>query len=540
MRTGALRSRWGARAIAAPGLSAFLLFFGLTGLWSVITPLYGAPDEPAHVIRAESLVRGEILGSTVKGTDFLQVSAPGFLASAQVKIACYAFKRVVPASCAHLDGGPASTRKMLTSAGRHPPTYYALIGLPSLLNASLPGVWLMRLLSALLCAGMFGLAVGTAWRYLRGTMVFAGLAIAATPMVFFLAGIVNPSGLEISAAAAVWVAGLAVVAQGEHIDDDLVVRLGVASGALILSRQLGLLWVAVIAGTLVVSRGLQPVLALWRSRRARWWLGGLTLVGVAQVAWVVAVGSLNTETMAMFRERLAVLDRLRISFGNTYSRFIEMLGLLGWRDTAAPAATYFLWTLALGGLVTALYLVGSRRVLVAIGLLTAAVIIIPPLFEVPSEPSLGFFWQGRYTLPIAIGIPILAGAVIRPAVSSRLRRRPTSLLSVALGLSLLLAFWAFWRRNAVGTSGKIIFFSDPSWRAPLPAWILVPAVVVFTAGWLWLVLLGCTPAGPEWTASRTDAETPGPSAERASVGTERPGSVNRPAPSAARGPAAPD
>ena len=39
-------------------LVTWLLFSALAALWSVATPLAASPDEPAHIIKAASVVRG--------------------------------------------------------------------------------------------------------------------------------------------------------------------------------------------------------------------------------------------------------------------------------------------------------------------------------------------------------------------------------------------------------------------------------------------------------------------------------------------------
>src|ERR1700733_15261589 len=50
---------------SSPGrvfLVTFVLIFCMSAAWSAATPLDGGPDEPAQVIRAVSLWRGEIIG----------------------------------------------------------------------------------------------------------------------------------------------------------------------------------------------------------------------------------------------------------------------------------------------------------------------------------------------------------------------------------------------------------------------------------------------------------------------------------------------
>jgi hypothetical protein len=497
-----------------PGRCAFVVFFGLAMCWSVITPIYGAPDEPAHILRAESLVRGQLIGTKVPGTGDLRVTVPAFLGDAAHQASCLAFKPVVPASCLHLTSTGHGTREVLTSAGRAPPAYYAVIGLPSLVVPGIAGIWVMRLLNAVLCAALVALAFDTARRYLTGTLAWLGIAVAVTPMLFFLSGIVNPSALEIAAGVALWVAGSALAVSGRDVEPALVDRVGIAAAVLVLCRQLGPLWVPLIAVVLLIVSGVARVQEVWRQRRARAWTGALVVLGVAALAWDFGTGALNTENTNTVGTTLGVLDRLRDSFGATYTRFLEMIGLFGWRDTRAPTLTVLVWTLALGGVVLAFYLLGSRRALLAAGLLTVAIVLVPILLEVPAAPSDGFYWQGRYTLPIAVGLPILAGALIRPGTNWRLRRAG-AITAAALGTGLLLAFLEFWRRNAVGTHGYVFFLSGASWHPPVPWWVLLPAAVALIAAWMWLLLIAPTAQTDHPDPTGADGERPAPASVHA-------------------------
>ena len=83
---------------------------------------------------------------------------------------------------------------------RYPPLYFAVVGLPSYFRGSSVDIYLMRLVSALLSAIFLALALTAAVVYSTNRAMVVGLVVAATPMVFFLAGVVNPSGLEISSA----------------------------------------------------------------------------------------------------------------------------------------------------------------------------------------------------------------------------------------------------------------------------------------------------------------------------------------------------
>jgi hypothetical protein len=58
---------WSRSTLRHQWWSAFVVFFVLAAAWSVATPLFASPDEPSHVVRAASLVRGQILGDEPRG-----------------------------------------------------------------------------------------------------------------------------------------------------------------------------------------------------------------------------------------------------------------------------------------------------------------------------------------------------------------------------------------------------------------------------------------------------------------------------------------
>ena len=50
-----------------------MLVAALTGLWGLATPLFANADEQAHVVRAASVARGELVGKTPRSTYFTHV-----------------------------------------------------------------------------------------------------------------------------------------------------------------------------------------------------------------------------------------------------------------------------------------------------------------------------------------------------------------------------------------------------------------------------------------------------------------------------------
>ncbi len=66
----------------------------------------------------------------------------------------------------------------------------------------------MRLCSVLVGAALLASGLASAREATSGRFTVAGAALAATPMAFFLIGSINPSGFEIAAAFATWLAWL--------------------------------------------------------------------------------------------------------------------------------------------------------------------------------------------------------------------------------------------------------------------------------------------------------------------------------------------
>ena len=111
-------------------------------------------------------------------------------------------------------------------------------------------------------------------------------------------------------------------------------------------------------------------------------------------------------------------------------------------------------------------------------MLIALVILVPVAISYHEAHRLADFWQGRYTLPLAAGIPILATALIDGGDAlGALRARLTTLMCVAIGLADFAAFYTAQRRYASGLPGPVDI-ADGRWGPPfgnvaMALWALV-------------------------------------------------------------------
>jgi hypothetical protein len=279
---------------------AFVALVVLGGAWSAATPLMGAPDEPAHTVRAASVARLQLRGVDKR----VALDLPGWeglLTTVQVPDAyarigalpgCYAFQATRPADCAPAPLDDMTVVDTTTSAGTYPPLYYAAVGWPTRFLPPYRGVIAMRLLTVLACAALGAVAAAAARRCRGPAAVGAGTLVALTPGCFFLAGTVNPNAIEVFAALATWVAALAVLSPRGEGDTPMtradLVRLAVGFVVLSCARPLSpVLAVGIVAavGLAVVRR--DTLRTLWRRTDAR----VIGAVGVAALAlsalWVL-------------------------------------------------------------------------------------------------------------------------------------------------------------------------------------------------------------------------------------------------------------
>ena len=165
--------------------------------------------------------------------------------------------------------------------------------------------------------------------------------------------------------------------------------------------------------------------------------------------------------------------------------------MFGWLDTPAPGMTPALWSCVVGALVTLGLALGDRRSVVATILLVVLVLAVPVLMELTKYRESGFPWQGRYTLPLAVGVPIVAGVAL--AVSNRLpsplARRLSLVALPFLGVANAVAYWGALHRYLFGASAG--WSSAPAWNPPASPILLLAAgsvaIAVYVA-WFWFLV----------------------------------------------------
>jgi hypothetical protein len=456
--------------------------FLLSATWAISSPLGASPDEPAHIIKAAAVARGQIIGEPTPKPAVTRVLIPAGLAQAG-SWPCYAFDSTREANCTPPVSNASNLVNAETSAGLYNPVYYALVGLPSLITSDTSlAVMMMRLTSALISSLFLAISFCALMRLGDPLITGLGFLAAMTPMALFLNGAVNPNSLEVATGAAL-LTSLLVVIRGESGHERVWLG-GVAFSGVLMAQSRGLspLWMALIALTAIIY----PAQGRLRALLKRWDVWATVLIvgaGVGAAAmWIIETGTL--QSMGVFPGAGKIQPT---------EAFIEMLvarsfdpgtvGVFGWLDTPAPTFDYVLWSsLSLGTLLLAVCLARGRE-LASVLVCLAGFMLIPPIVQAASVNASGYIWQGRYAL---VGYVVLVMVSAVSASSGNVswsdlgRHRRTRVVAtvgglVALGQALALATTI--KRYAVGTD---ISWFEASQKVPL--WLPPGGAVV------WLVL----------------------------------------------------
>jgi hypothetical protein len=209
---------------------------------------------------------------------------------------------------------------------------------------------------------------------------------------------------------------------------------------------------------------------------------------VAQMIWYAI---LRPKLEGEMPPPASIPEVLKMSFGVTLERYQQMVGSFGWLDTAVPTITWVLWSAAIALLILTALAWANRRYVVALLVLIVAVIAVPVLFDAVNYQDVGLVWQGRYALPIAVGVPILAGMAIASTEAGHQLSTPRFLLVIGIVASVgqVLAFAQNLRRYTVGSRGELQFWKHPQW-APLtgPLLVTIAYATVVSAFVAWLLI----------------------------------------------------
>jgi hypothetical protein len=326
-----------------------------------------------------------------------------------------------------------------------------------------------------------------------------GLAVALTPMVLYVNGLVNPSSFEISGTATAFVAMLTIVTQADErrLRERAIILVVVAVLAAN-TRTISPLWIALAILLPLLLMSWRELARLLRHRVVLISAGIIAVGAAFALAWIPLSTRLATDAAAG-APTPTVITTICPDVGKspffgivkmvtlTFNNGAEMIGNFGWIDTPVPVTTLVIWTMLIGSILLAGFtLLRGRRALVG-ALLLLVMLVLPAFIQAAFITTGGYIWQGRYGLPLFVMLVFGVAALVGLSLQGR---RPPSWILNRLVIAVLVGFlagqaYAFLkalRRNAIG--------SDTSWKHLLidPAWIppggVLPVLGLFVVGLL--------------------------------------------------------
>ncbi len=486
-----------------PGLTVGAAAFVLMAVWGLFVPLFAGPDENSNFVRAAAVIRGEVIGGDLPASlddNYFRTTVgidPQFVAANPIPF-CFAPFRNVAACNTPLDTAPVVDDPPFTFQGRYPPVAFVVPGLGTLVGPNDMAVRLGRLADSAAAAALIGIAAA---RLVRSSIPLVVLLVAWTPGAQFMGAVINPSGVEIAAAIAVWAYGSAALNVGRgpwtRRDD---VGLAVASVALLTARPASLALFAIIAVCCAIAMaGRNPVTALLR--RAPITIASSAVASVGMLVWYFVVFDVHLDDGvadgAGSIGRLAVLER---AFGHMTTVVAEHVGNFGWGEVDSPTLAVWFFLLATAAVIAAGWRHSTRREQAAVLALGVAVVVFEVYLSVNFYRLLRVFGvQGRHLSPLIVGLPLLLAHRWRP--SDRQRR----LLAVTWTAVLAVTAVFVLRRYAVGTIPGNFFdlFSEPRWTPPFGTIPMLLALVGATG--VFAVVCSVSSSAP----ARADAEVAG-------------------------------
>ncbi|NNN03857.1 MAG: DUF2142 domain-containing protein [Acidimicrobiaceae bacterium] len=495
--------RW--RGILSPSIVFIvitLLAFANLATWSLTDPLVSAPDEQSHIITAVARDHFSVATPTAGNKVTVTVTVPASIAYTTVYPDCWHFYTQIPATCSQPFPTSQTPTLITTYTDHYPPLYYTLVGVASWFSETTGGIYAMRLISSLLGALMLGLAAYAIAKWSRRRGLWLGVVASLTPLTWFLSSSVNPSGFEIMTAICFWT--LIAIWGLDHPDEvprRLATWVGVVASVFVLIRGLSPLWVGLGALSLLTLVG--PVRLFRQVRESRHLqivAGSVFLLTLVATAWIITQGTLNILPVgAPVTKNASLLTILHDVLGTVQFWIRESVGVLGWVDTTLPHEVYLAWYFVIPLILVVALLRGQWNQRIVVAALAGLAVAIPVTLVTLHARQLGVVWQGRDSMPLAVGAVIMASAVATPVVTRA--KHVVQLAEVAMtgGLIALfswenaLSFYTNLRRYAVGRDGPATFFLHHlGWSPPIGQVGSLVLDVLFTGAfagviivWLW-------------------------------------------------------
>ncbi len=407
---------------------------------------------------------------------------------------CFAFNSKQAADCLPMRSAEVTGQVALrTTIGSYPPFLYVPLGLAAHATHSTAQAFRAARLVALAvscCLLLIGIAHVLRW---LGRNALLGLFVGMTPMTVFCISIVSTSGIEITAAFAVAaVAAVALRRPESLVSTSTQMSYVAAATVLVLSRQLGVVTFSVLTVLIFTAAGWTSVWSLVRQHRQSFsaTIGILSVAVAALVAWELRYDHPNQIGSAWSLPAFQSLSE------QSYAIMQSGIGNFGWLDVQLPQWCISLWVILAVILCGAALLLGRPRDRIILMVPIAAVMAVAYFTYAMVFFPAGFPVQGRYLIPLSIGVPLMSGVVVADSLLNHglVRELRQAFAAVGLSMAFLQLVAIYWngRRYATGTDGPLVYWDAARWSPPL-GWLTWLAIGTVAAAILAAVALSCRP-----------------------------------------------
>jgi len=465
--------------------------FALMAVWSLMTPLFSGPDEPANYIKSAAAIRGEWVGSEFTPsmqmsywTTFVHIN-PQFGTPNLIPWQFASFPDR-PGYDIAVEDAPANDVPTWTNMGRYPVLPFMFSGVGTLLGPNDLSVRVARIATSSVCALLCAAAVMAMMKREKSVI---GILISCLPGTVFLASTMNPSAIEICAAIVLWAIAPIVV---EGMLEKWSIAIFAISGLLlILTRPLGPAFYAVI---LLLSYIATPRrVNLMQLVQKHWRVFSLHFAAVLFAAWwyLIIYSFHLSSKVSSGLPSISIRGQIESALRHIPTLLDQAVGNFGWLDAPIPRGALILICIAILLVIGRCLLYLTKREILALSILVVATVFLVVAQDLNYYSLLRYFGsQGRHIVPMLVGLPIIASAVV---VGNRKWEVATACI---WGIVMMWAGLGALRRYTVGINGDnaMEMFKERAWNPVLGFWPTVAMLILSTLVVVCLVPYSRTPA----------------------------------------------
>jgi hypothetical protein len=394
------------------GVLTFVGMLLLQTAWILAVPPYHAIDEFDHAYRAAGVAHGQwVLTEQPDNGRGLAVAVPRDMVEA-ASAQCESLKYTQFANCHPVEERADGLVVVATAAAPYNPLYYAVVGTAAEPFDAVAADYVMRGVSALICALAIAISAFCLALMRAGPWTRLGFMVSMTPMLVYTTSVPAPNSLEIVTALMTWCALLAV-ASGRlepPWERRLVWLAGAAAVATVVPRTLGPMWLAVVGLVLAVFVGRRRLVEIVRAHTVPVvvCLALVVLATLGSAAWSAWTG-LFAESPDVAAASVSV-DPVESLQPVVWT--LQIIGAFPFRGSPAPMGVYVLYLLAVVPFLVAGVRRTAGRERVAVLGAVALTILLPIGLTLATAASQGPIWQGRYQLPLVVGILLMCGLAL--------------------------------------------------------------------------------------------------------------------------------